>query len=462
MKIQELIEKYSADYSKLVDNLCVDAIDRTIDKNTELYDGIHTVLNRPDKIVGTGSNTKVVKQAKLIVKYQKKITETAVSFLFGEPTDLKLTNKEEKYQEPFKLIKDVWKKNKLEYFNRNLARMLMIETKVAELWYVTIDDKKVKHIKVVLLCQENGDKIYVHHNEYRDLDAFIRRYNMDDVDGKPHEHVDIYTADKIIYGVNVDNVWKQDSQENIYGKIPVIYYSKPKPEWDDVQTEIDRIEDLISKFADTNDYFGSPTIKIKGKLTNPPEKGAVGKSLQFTAQKDGDGKISYGDAEYLTWEHAPESIKLEYETLKDIIYSMTSTPDLSFQNVQGLTRTSGEALKFLFIDAILKAKSSQEIFGEGLTRRVNLLKAILGIASVKDKQNLNELDIVLEFGDVLPDSVTDLVNSLSQARGGDPIMSRAAAVRKNPLVEDAEEDLDRLNKEKEKSEVANLGESFNV
>jgi len=41
-------------------------------------------------------------------------------------------------------------------------------------------------------------------------------------------------------------------------------------------------------------------------------------------------------------------------------------------------------------------------------------------------------------------------------------MSQEEAVRKNPLVSNAEEDLDRLNKEKEKSEVANLGESFNV
>jgi len=110
----------------------------------------------------------------------------------------------------------------------------------------------------------------------------------------------------------------------------------------------------------------------------------------------------------------------------------------------------------------LKAKSSEELFGEALTRRINLLKAMLGVVSVKDKQNLDELDIAIEFGDVLPKSITELVKSLSIARGGDSIMSQEEAVRKNPLVSNAEEDLDRLNKEKEKSEVANLGESFNV
>jgi len=140
---------------------------------------------------------------------------------------------------------------------------------------------------------------------------------------------------------------------------------------------------------------------------------------------------------------------------------LTSTPDLSFGNVQGLNKTSGETLKFLFMDAILKAKDHEEIFGEGLTRRVNLLKAILSITDVKSKQALEEMDISIKFGDILPQSIVELVKSLSTARGGDSIMSRDAAVRKNPLVEDSEEDIARLEEE-EKSEVSKLGESFNV
>ncbi|MBA7546507.1 hypothetical protein ES705_38899 [subsurface metagenome] len=84
-------------------------------------------------------------------------------------------------------------------------------------------------------------------------------------------------------------------------------------------SEIDRVEMLISKSADTNDYFGAPTLKIKGKIADPPEKGEVGKMLRFTGKAGPDGKTDYGDAEYLTWTHAPEAVKLEYETLKDII-----------------------------------------------------------------------------------------------------------------------------------------------
>lgn len=457
MNIKEILEKYKEDFAKLSENLCKDRIDRNIEKNIKEYKGDHEILNRPAKTIGKGKTFKEVPQAKEVIRYQMKIVNMAVSFLFGDPIKLILGNKKEKYQETFSLINDVWDKNKLDYFNKKLARRLFIETKAAELWYTIIDDDNVKHIKVALLCKKNGDDIYVHFNENGDMDAFMRRYKLEEIDGKSYDHVDIYTAEKFIYGVKKDS-WQVTVKENLYKKIPVIYYDQDEPEWTSVQSEIDRSEMLISKFADTNDYFGAPTLKIKGKINNPPEKAEVGKLLQFKGEANGEGKMDYGDAEYLTWEHAPEAIELEYKNLKDIIYSITSTPDLSFSNVKGLTKTSGEALKFLFMDAILKAKDKEELFGEALTRRINLLKAILSVTDVKSKQSLEELDISIKFGDLLPASMTEIVKALSTARAGDVIMSEKGAVRQNPLVEDSEEEIKSL--EEERGKLSKLGESY--
>lgn len=459
MDIKDILEKHKEDFAKLTETLCKDRIERDIETFEKQYTGEHEVAERPDKIIGKGTTLKKIPQAKLVIRYQRKIVNMAVSFLFGDAAKLILGNKEDKYQETFSLIDDVWNKNKLDYFNKKLARRLFVETKAAEFWYTIIDNENVKHIKVALLCKKNGDDIYAHFNENGDMDAFIRRYKLEDPDGKSYEHVDIYTAEKFIYGTKKDT-WKVIEKENLYKKIPVIYYDQDEPEWTSVQSEIDRIEMLISKFADTNDYFGAPTLKIKGKITNPPDKAEVGKILQFTGEINPEGKTDYGDAEYLTWEHAPEAIKLEYETLKDIIYSLTSTPDLSFSNVKGLTKTSGEALKFLFMDSILKAKDKEEIFGEALTRRINLLKAILSVTNIKEGTNLKELDISIEFGNVLPQDVIETIKALSTARGGDAIMSQDEAVRQNPLVSDAEEDIKRL--EEEKGKISNLGESYNV
>ncbi len=457
MNIGEILEKYESDFSKLTDILCKDPVERDVETYKKQYEGEHDILDRPVKIIGKGATSKRIEQAKLVIRYQKKIVNMAVSFLFGEPAKLILDNKEDKYQETFDLINNVWDKNKLDYFNKKLARRLFVETKVAELWYVIIDSDNVKHIKVVLLCNQNGDEIYAHFDNNGDLDAFTRRYKLEGADEKTYEHVDIYTAENSFFGIKKE-AWQVEKKDNLYGKIPVIYYVQPEPEWTDVQSEIDRIEMLVSKFADTNDYFGAPIIKLKGKIINPPEKGEIGKTLQFEGEVGKEGKIEYGDADYLTWKHAPEATELEYKTLKDIIYSITSTPDLSFNNVQGLTKTSGEALKFLFMDSILKAKDKEEIFGEGLTRRINLLKAILSITDVKSKKNLEEMDISIQFGEVLPQSITEMVKSLSVARGGEAIMSQDEAVRQNPLVSDAEEDIKRM--EEEKGKTSKLGESY--
>ena len=461
MNIKDILDKHGDDFSKLTEILCKDPVERDVEKYRKEYEGEHDILLRPVKTIGKGKTLKRIEQAKLVIRYQRKIVNMAVSFLFGDPAKLILDNKEDKYQEIFDLVNDVWNKNKLDYFNKKLARRLFVETKVAELWYVIIDDQNVKHIKVALLCDENGDSIFTHFDNNGDMDAFTRRYKLEDIDGKKYDHVDIYTAENYHFGIKKGEDWQVEKKENLYSKIPVIYYEQAETEWASVQSEIDRIEMLISKSADTNDYFGSPTLKIKGKITNAPEKGEVGKILQFTGETNAEGKIDYGDAEYLTWTHAPEAVKLEYETLKDIIYSLTSTPDLSFNNIQGLTKTSGEALKFLFMDSILKAKDKEEIFGEALTRRVNLLKAILSVTDVKSKQALEEMDISIKFGDVLPQSITETIKALSTARGGEAIMSGDEAVRQNPLVSDAEEDIKRLEEEK-KGEVGNLGESFNV
>ena len=457
MKIEAILEMHGKDFKKLTEILCKDPKERDVELYEKQYTGEHTIKDREDKVIGTGATSKRIVQAKEVIQYQKKIVNMAVSFLFGDPVKLILGNKEEKYQETFSLIDDIWKKDKLDYLNKKLARRLFIETKVAELWYTIIDNENNKYIKVSLLCKKNGDDIYIHFNENGDMDAFTRRYKLEDIDGENYEHVDIYTAGKFYYGIKKTD-WIVEEKDNLFKKIPVIYYEQDEPEWTSVQTEIDRSEMLISKFADTNDYFGAPIIKLKGKIKNPPEKGEIGKTLQFEGEVGAEGKIEYGDASYLTWKNAPEAIKLEYETLKDIIYSITSTPDLSFNNVKGLTKTSGEALKFLFMDAILKAKDKEELFGESLTRRINLLKAILSIVDVKKATELQELDISIKFGNILPQDMSELIKALSTARAGDAIMSEKEAVRQNPLVEDSEEDIKRM--EEERGKLSKLGESY--
>src|SRR5690606_11773903 len=68
-----------------------------------------------------------------------------------------------------------------------------------------------------------------------------------------------------------------------FSKIPLIYFPQDdyRTEWADVQSMIDRLEELISNFADSNDYNGSPILVARGMIKSFSAKGERGKVLEM-------------------------------------------------------------------------------------------------------------------------------------------------------------------------------------
>ena len=473
MKIEEILEQNKDDISKVIDILSKDTDredEREIDLWQDQYDGKHVILEKKKKeYTDNDGNTQSQEVIRLIIEYQKLIVEFTTAFLFGEPVKLILHPPEDADEnddataKAFRKLNQVLKKNKIQYFDRKLSRRLFIETKVAELWHVSInkDDKtQEKKYRVLLLSSENGDQIYAHFNDFGDMDAFSRKYTTEDAEGKKLEHFDIYMADKTLMLTQIEGGWSQESEPNIAGKIPVIYLSQKNPEWLGVQTEIDRSEDLISGHADTNDYFGSPFLKTKGEIEEMPQKGESGKVLSIAEKMGADGKVVYGDADFLTWDNSPESIKLEYDNLQNIIHEITATPNLNFDNLKGLSNPSGIALKLMFFGSILKSLNKQEIFGEGWTRRINLLRAMIGAAETEFTAGMERLNTTPEFGNPLPENTKELIETLTTATAGKAVMTQGTAITQNTLVENPVTEAERLAAEEAAAE--NLNESLNI
>ncbi len=471
MTIQEILDQNKENLGKLIEILAKDT-DRGDDNAREIelwqeqYDGKHVILQKePKKYTDKDGQSKDQPVIKLIIKFQKLIVEFATAFLFGEPVKLILNPPEEAEEnddatkEAYKKILQVLKQNKIQYFDRKLARRLFIETKVAELWHVTIDDEKNKIYQVMLLSTKNGDEIYAHFNDFGIMDAFSRKYTTQDAEGKPVEHFDIYMADKTLKLTKIKE-WTSEVVINIAGVIPVVYYVQEEPEWLGVQTEIDRSENLISQHGDTNDYYGSPFLKTKGEIEDMPIKGEQGKTLQLAEKMGADGRVVYGDAEFLTWDNSPESIKLEYENLQNIIYTITATPNLNFDNLKGLSNPSGIALTLMFFGSILKSLNKQEIFGEGITDRIDLLRALISKSEVTFGAGMKTLNTSLNFGNPLPKNTKELIEMLTTATAGKAVMTQETAVIQNTLVENPVTEAERLA-EQEASENS-LNGSLNI
>lgn len=411
---------------------------------------------RRKKQIKTDRGVEFVNPTRLSFPFQKIIVKRAAAFLVGEGIELDGVTESEDQILMMEMIKRTWFDNKCDYKTREIARRWMSETEAAEFWYFTEsddiwDDLNLKvggkfRPKMMVWSNEKGDRLFPYFDSFGDMQAFGREYVVDKM-----TYFDLYTSK---YEVNFrkDGEWKDiDQKTNILEKIPIVYYDRDLPEWYDVQSLIERFETLMSNFSDQNDYFGSPMVLVKGKVEGFAEKGETGKILQL----DPDA-----DASYLTWDQAPEAIKLEKESLQELIFSMSQTPDISFQQMKALGNAiSGNAIQLMFLDAALKALEHQEKFGDGIQRRINILKSAMSIISVS-VEKAKSMHIEPKFTFYSPKNYQEIVSTLVTAVGGKPIMSRKTAVANNPLVIDPNVEMENL-KEDEASDfggfITNLG-----
>lgn len=406
------------------------------------------VVEETDEETGKSSKTEsIVYVSRLPLSFQKLIVRRAAAFLCGNPIALSASPNGDPESKFLEVVKKVWDDNKLDYKSMELAKMMMAETQCAELWYSveaedgywgeTINKGAKTKLRVKILAPSLKDYLYPVFDATGDMIAFGRGYRVKEGD-KDVDHFDIYTDTQVIYGKKDGEDWVVDPKPNVFGQIPVIYYTQPFPEWYDVDQLIKRLETVNSNAGDTNDYFASPIVAISGKVEGLSAKEDTGKVVELS-----DG----AKMEYLTWDSAPEATKMEIENLERYIYTLTDTPNISFDEVKGLGTFSGIALKMLFLAAHLKAAEKEGIFGEGIQRRINFIKSALTKVNVK-LEKVASMPIKPKFEYYLPQNEQEMIEILTMAAGsGKSIMSQEAAVRQNPLVEDAQAEIDTMKAE---------------
>lgn len=159
---------------------------------------------------------------------------------------------------------------------------------------------------------------------------------------------------------------------------------------------------------------------------------------------------------YVSWQNAPESVKLEIETLLKMIYTITQTPDISFDSVKGLGAISGVALKLLFMDAHLKVQDKKEIFDDYLQRRVNIIKAFIGKLNPELEEDAELLEVEPEIIPYMLTNEIDEINTWLAANGNKPLVSQKASVKGANLTQDPEKDFEQIQEE------ANAENSFSI
>ncbi len=401
--------------------------------------------------------TREEKVARIAVALQKLIIRRSAAFVFGNPVEYTAQPQNEAEKKVLDILKKILKKAKEKSLNKRAARATFAFKECAELWYPVASNhsaygQPMKYkLRSVLFSPEEGDTLYPYFDKNRDMVAFSREFHIEE-NGKSVTCFETYTDEE-------HTLWKQEGAEFklvdgypktlAIGKIPIIYARQEHFETEDVDSLINRLEFLLSNFADTNDYHSAPKIFVKGKILGFSKKGESGAILE--GDKDTEAK-------YLSWQHAPEAVKLEIETLLKLINMITQNPDISFESVKGLGSISGVALKLLFMDAHLKVEDKLEIFDEFLERRVSILKSFIGYLDTSLEDASQQLEVDISVTPYMMEDEIAAIQKWVEASGGKPVMSQKAAMQKANLVENPEEDYITLQQETSSASMFHIGE----
>lgn len=481
MKINEIMKL--EDQKKLFDQLLVPARENltdeaNIDKWKNEFSGNHNILRKPNKIIYKTKDTptdeyeqdylaqnntdeteitidpdkrdiaKIVQTAKNVYNFQAEIVKQAKMFLFGAPVRL-IDDSEDINEEAFNLIRETWKYARCNSLNLRLAEDMMVYTEAAEYWFI---DPETKKVKMTVFSRKNGYKLYPHFDDLGNLDAFTIEYSNKDENNKAILNRYVYTQEKIYIFTQKKadaNEYDLKVKDNLINKIPIVYWSQPVPEWENVQGLIDRFENSSSYHSDTNDYNADPVLKIFGEVKNQLNKGDTGKILEFATEMTPDGKLDHGDAEFAVWDQSIDSMKYEQEVLRNNIYQLTHTIDLTLEKLKGLGNPSGVAIKLLFFNAILKAQMKwMENISEYMDRRISIMKTILSFLNEKLRKDIEDTEISLDLGSVLPENVKEIVDNLVSSRPGKMLISQETAVKHAPFnIPNSKKEIEKLQEE---------------
>lgn len=476
MNIEQLENeiKTSENFAKLVEVLKAGRLGsqpqpNTSDNIAELFPEEHKINKewyRPDKDVvrdipdgkgGVTQERKKEKVTRIALGLQKLIVKRAVAFIFGNEPVL---DTDEDSAEILDVLARVFKDCKAKTINRKTARELMSYQEVAEYWYVDPEKEpsnrygfeSKNRIRCMQLSPSNGDILYPYFDEYNNLIAFSREFSVTE-NNVQKTYFETWTAETHYRWEKTTSNYQMSEnfpKPIMIGKIPIIYAYQPQTEWADVQNLIERLEKLLSNFGDTNDYHGSPMLFCKGRIQGFATKGESGKILEGSADSS---------VEYISWAQAPEAVKTEVEMLLRMIYTISQTPDISFDSVKGIGSISGTALRLLFSDAHLKVQEKAEIFDEFLQRRINVILAYLGTFNISDNtftQLCKNAIVTAEIQPYLIEDDTTKISQLMTATGNKAIMSRKTAIKTLGWVTNVDDELSEIDADEAGSNLADL------
>lgn len=362
---------------------------------------------------------------RIAIPLEQDIVNIQTAFTVGSEPKMECTP-EENEKGLFETLKVILRKNKIKYQNKRIVRSWLSEQEVAEYWYVSKDDGfwrkllsklnlgigKIKpeyKLKSVLWSPFRGDTLYPFFDEQNNLVAFSREYKKKDIDGNEVQCFMTITTEKV-YEWEMTTKWNAKESFHGFKKLPVLYCYRSEAYCDKIHSIRVRLEKLLSNYADCIDYHFFPILKLFGDVANLSGN-FKNRVVQLTGEK--------ADAQYLTWNQASETVKLELDNLMEKAYAMTNTPRIMPEALRGLGSSfSGVSFRYMFMGAHLSVENHAEDIGELFQRRVNFLVHAIGEINTSLQSASETIDIDVNIQPYMIDSIDDNVTTAVKAVSG--------------------------------------------
>ena len=158
------------------------------------------------------------------------------------------------------------------------------------------------------------------------------------------------------------------------------------------------------------------------------------------------------NAQYLTWNQVPDTVKFEAETLLNQMYGLTNTPRISFDTLKGTGNAlSGVAFDYVFLSTHLNVENLAEVIGEFMQRRVNFLVSALGSINSSLEKAAETIDINVEIEPYRLDNVDGRISTAVKAVSGN-VWSQKHGVLFAGNADRLDEELQQIKEEQEEKQ----------
>lgn len=395
---------------------------------------------------------------RIALPIEQDIVNIHTAFTMGTEPKLTSNGDTEDEKKVFEIVKSILKANKIKYHNKRIMRAWLAETEVAEYWYKVEDiswwkkilrafslgtSPKIK-LKTAIWSPFRGDKLYPIFDEYNDLILFTREYTIIE-NGQEVTKLMVIDKKNVTYITYGSEGYKEGPPvPHGFEKIPVMYIWREKPFCHKIKTIRERLETLLSNYSDCLDYNFFPKLAAKGQVEDIQNRGT---GSEIIVLEEG------ADIGYLSWQQTPEMAKLEFDNLTERCYSLTNTPRISFENLQGLGNSfSGVSFEFAFMGAHMAVYNHAEDMEEFLQRRINFLQSAVGLIVPKYKEAVETLTIDIEIVPYMIKNKKDAVDlAVTAVEGG--VASKKSGIILAGLTDQVEEELEAIAEDEDSSAV---------